>query len=189
MSRSKKLPVFLTEQEQKKLLDVFNERYITSQRNKTICLLFLKAGLRVSELINLEWKNIDLLSGRVTVLAGKGDKDRILFVSEETLNTLVSWKERQFNTWGKSNYVFSNRYCKKLVQRDVRQMVGVYAKKAEIDKNVSPHTLRHSFATELLRKSKNIRLVQKALGHSDLSTTMIYTHIVDNDFEKALKAL
>lgn len=189
MGKSKKLPVFLTEQEQEKLINVFNTRYISSERNKAICILILKAGLRVTELVNLEWKDIDILSGRLIVLNGKGSKDRILFLSEDTLNILSKWKERQFSIWGKTKYVFSNRNCNQLVQRDVREMIEIYSKKAGIEKQVSPHTLRHTFATELLRKSKNIRMVQKALGHSDLSTTMIYTHIVDDDFEQAMKAL
>lgn len=189
MNRSKKLPVFLTAQEQQRLIKVFNERYIASQRNKAMCIILLKAGLRVSELINLQWRDIDMLSGRLTVLDGKGGKDRILFISEETINTLSAWKERQVSEWGKSIYVFCNRECHQLVQRNVREMIETYSKKALIDKKVSPHTLRHTFATELLRKSKNIRMVQKALGHSDLSTTMIYTHIVDDDFEQAMKAL
>lgn len=185
----KRLPVFLNEEEEKQLLDVFNVRYISSQRNKEICLLIFKTGLRISELVNLQWKDVDLLAGRITVINGKGNKDRILFVSEETLSSLLAWKERQAKTWGKSSYVFSNRKCSKLVARDVREMITNYAKKAEITKHVSPHVLRHTFATNLLRKSKNIRLVQKALGHADLSTTMIYTHIVDEDYEQAMKAL
>ena len=189
MARSKKIPVFLTEQEQAQLLGVFNERYISSQRNKTICLLLFKTGLRLSEMINLKWQDVDMLSGRLTVLNGKGGKDRLLFISEDTISKLETWKERQFTTWGKSRYVFCNRNCKQLVSRDVREMIETYSQKAGINKKVSPHTLRHSFGTELLRQSKNIRLVQKALGHSDLSTTMIYTHIVDDDFEQAMKAL
>ena len=76
-----------------------------------------------------------------------------------------------------------------LVDRDVREMVTKYAEKAGIAKRISPHVLRHTFATELLRQSKNIRLVQKALGHSDLSTTMIYTHIVDSDLKEAMMDL
>ncbi len=185
----KKLPVFLNEWEEKQLLNVFNLRYVSSHRNKVICLMMLKTGLRVSELISLEWKNIDLMAGRINVINGKGNKDRILFISDETLDSLLKWKERQSSIWGKSTYVFSNRLGNRLVSRDVREMIMTYSKKANIVKNVSPHVLRHTFATNLLRKSKNIRLVQKALGHSDLSTTMIYTHIVDDDFELALKTL
>ena len=74
-----------------------------------------------------------------------------------------------------------------LVPRYIQKLVKRYSKKAGIDKDISPHNLRHTFATDLLRESKNIRLVQKAMGHSDVSTTMIYTHIVDEELENALK--
>ena len=77
----------------------------------------------------------------------------------------------------------------KMNPRYIQDMVKRYAKKAGINKDISPHTLRHTFATDLLRETKNIRLVQKALGHSDISTTMVYTHIVDEELEGALKNL
>jgi site-specific recombinase XerD len=189
MTRRKKLPVFLNKKEQQQLLSIFNTRYIASQRNKTMCLLFLKAGLRLSEMINLEWTRIDFNSGQLSVINGKGNKDRIVYISSETITSLSNWRNRQVSEWGISSYVFSNRKCLMLIDRDVREMVTKYAEKAGISKRVSPHVLRHTFATELLRQSKNIRIVQKALGHSDLSTTMIYTHVVDDDMRDAMIAL
>ena len=189
MKRSKKLPVFLSKFEQDQLLTVFNIKYMCSQRNRTLCLFLLKTGLRVSEVIELKWQNVNLLTGQVIVLNGKGGKDRIVYISEKTIEVLTKWKERQFSEWGKAQNVFTNRYCCKLTDGDIREMLFKYSKKAKIEKKVTPHVLRHSFATELLRESKNIRLVQKALGHTSLSTTMIYTHIVDDDYEQAMKAL
>ncbi|MBT3320043.1 MAG: tyrosine-type recombinase/integrase [Clostridia bacterium] len=129
------------------------------------------------------------MTGQAIVLQGKGSKDRIVYISEKTIAELSLWRERQHIEWGNADYVFTNCYCNKLDDCDIREMLLTYSRKAKIEKNVTPHVLRHTFATELRRESKNIRLVQKALGHSSLSTTMIYTHIVDDDFEQAMKAL
>lgn len=183
----RKIPEFLTKEEQNKLINIFNIRYFTSHRNRMMIQLFLAAGLRLSEMINLKWRDINLTSGRLKVVQGKGNKDRMLFISEGTLSLLADWKIRQAEQLGVCEYVFTNRDKGQLKDRDIRDMVYTYSKKAGIDKTVSPHTLRHSYATDLLSDCKNIRLVQKALGHSDLSTTMIYTHIVDDEYEEALK--
>lgn len=183
----KKIPEFLTIDEQKLLVNVFNTRYFNSHRNKMMIQLFLASGLRLSELINLQWKDINLMTGQLKVVLGKGSKDRILWISEETINELQIWKQKQAEKLGRCDYVFTNRDKRQLKDRDVRDMVVTYAEKAGITKTISPHTLRHSYASDLLRATKNIRLVQKALGHSDLSSTMIYTHIVDDEFEEALK--
>jgi integrase/recombinase XerD len=185
---NKKIPEFLTKEEQEQLINIFNVRYFNSHRNKIMIQLFLATGLRLSEMINLKWQDINLLTGQLKVVDGKGSKDRILWLGENTLHLLQDWKQRQGEQLGKVVHVFTNRTGKQLVDRDVREMVVNYAGKAGITKTISPHTLRHTFATDLLRDTKNIRLVQKALGHSDLSTTMIYTHIVDEEYEDALKS-
>ena len=184
---TKKIPEFLTKEEQEALLSVFNTRYFSSHRNKMMIMLDLASGLRLSELINLQWKDLNLLTGQLKVVQGKGKRDRILWIGDETIVELQTWRACQAEKLGKVDYVFTNRDGGQLKDRDVRDMVVNYAAKAGITKKISPHTLRHSYATDLLRATKNIRLVQKALGHSDLSTTMIYTHIVDEEFEDALK--
>lgn len=184
---SKKIPEFLTKEEQNTLINVFNIRYFSSHRNKMMIQLFLATGLRLSEMLNLKWQHINLLTGQLKVVEGKGSKDRILWLGENTIDELHKWKERQVEKLGKCEYVFTTRTTGQLKDRDIREMVVKYAEKAGITKKISPHTLRHTFATDLLRETKNIRLVQKALGHSDLSTTMIYTHIVDDEYEDALK--
>lgn len=184
---NRKIPEFLTEEEQEAFLNIFNVRYISSHRNKTMVKLFLNSGLRLSEMIDLEWKDINLMTGQLKVVEGKGSKDRMLWIDDDTIESLKVWKERQTNEQGKCDYVFTNRDGKQLVDRDVREMITKYAKKAGINKNVSPHTLRHTYGTDLLRATDNIRKVQKALGHSDLSTTMIYTHIIDSELEDAMK--
>lgn len=192
MSRRKKLPKILEEEEQQQLINVFNERYPTALRNKTMIKLMLDSGLRLSEVINLKWEHINLMSGKLEVIEGKGAKDRIIYINEETIKQLKSWKDRQAKKLQekgqpKAKLVFTTLKGKKLNPANVRSMVYNYSDKAGITKKISPHTFRHTFATDLYRETSNIRLVQKALGHSDLSTTMIYTHIVDDELEQAMK--
>ena len=183
----RKIPEFLTEQEQAALINIFNTRYFNSVKNKTLVILDLNTGLRLSELIDLRWKDISLTTGQLKVVQGKGDKDRILWLDDDTIEVLKSWRTKQADKLGDCDYVFTSNTKKQLDSRGVRRMIEEYSIKANITKHVTPHTLRHSYATDLLRATKNIRLVQKALGHSDISTTMIYTHIVDDEFENDLK--
>ena len=184
---AKKIPDVLTLDEQEKLLNQFNLRYITSQRNKTMIQLLLNTGLRLSEMTNLKWNDIDLMTGQVKVVEGKGLKDRILWLDEETLTMLGKWKQRQFKEWGRSDLVFTTRTLHSLDGKAVRSMIKTYSDKAGIKKHITTHSLRHTFASDLLRDTKNIRIVQKALGHADISSTQIYTHIVDDELEEALK--
>ncbi len=185
---AKKIPDVLTLDEQEKLLNQFNLRYITSQRNKTMIQLLLNTGLRLSEMTNLKWNYIDLMTGQVKVVEGKGLKDRILWLDEETLTMLGKWKQRQFKEWGRSDLVFTTRTLHSLDGKAVRSMIKTYSDKAGIKKHITTHSLRHTFASDLLRDTKNIRIVQKALGHADISSTQIYTHIVDEELEEALKS-
>lgn len=204
----RKIPEILNEEEQEKILNVFNTRYLTPQRNKTMIKLMLNTGLRVSEVINLKWRYIDLQPGKLKVINGKGGKDRVLWFNDSTLNLLRVWRERQAKEVGDMDYVFTASTGNKLKDRDIRSMVYRYAEKAGIqeeaekyyrdqegnelsetykEKKVKPHTFRHTFATDLLRETNNLRVVQKALGHADISTTQIYTHIVDTELEEAMK--
>ena len=189
MARKQKIPEVLTETEQRDLLAQPNPRYPTGQRNQTMLRLMLDSGLRLSEVVNLTWRHVDLMTGKIHVREGKGAKDRVLWVGENTLEALQKWKERQVNGTGHCpDHVFTTLDGKPLGVRYVQRMVKRYASKAEINKTVTPHTLRHTFATDLLRATKNVRLVQKALGHSSLATTQIYTHIVDDELEDAMKS-
>lgn len=214
--RGRKIPEVLSIEEQKKLLNIFNFRYPTALRNKAMIRLMLTAGLRLAEAINLKWNNINFRAGKLKVEEGKGRKDRQLWLGENTLNLLGEWRERQSRVLeekdreNKDNLVFTTLTGNKLNQVNVRKMVYRYAEKAGIqeevtkhyrdkegnklpetykEKKVTPHTLRHTFATDLYRDTKDIRQVQKALGHSDLSTTMIYTHLVDEDLQRDMQAL
>lgn len=185
----RKIPEVLTVEEQEQLINIFNVRYFNSFRNRTMIKLFLASGLRLSEMINLKWKDINLMTGQLKVVEGKSSKDRILWISDSTVEELRIWKENQSEKLGICELVFTTNSRSKLDNRNIRRMVAEYSVKAGITKKVSQHTFRHTYAFNLLRATKNIRLVQKALGHEDLSTTMIYTHIVYYEFENALKSL
>ncbi len=188
MSRPKKLPTVLTEDEQARLLEQPNPRYPTGERNRTMLTLMLNTGLRLAEITALRWRSLDLTTGKLMVRQGKGAKDRTLWVAEADIDRLRSLRERQAARCGKCEHIFTTLQGRPLGHRYVQRMVKRYAAKARIDKTITPHTLRHTFATDLYRQSKNIRITQKALGHTDLSTTMIYTHIVDDELEGALKS-
>lgn len=184
----RRIPDVLTADEERALLAQPNPRYPTGQRNRLLLQFMLDLGLRLSEATGLEWRNVDLNSGKVKV-RGKGSKDRILWLGDEALDALRAWRDRQAkDVTGKPATVFSTLDGEPLIPRYVQAMVKRYAAKAGIVKNVHPHTLRHSFASDLLRDAKNIRLVQRALGHAKLATTEIYTHIVDEELEGALKS-
>lgn len=185
---TKKIPDVLSLDEQERLLDQFNLRYITPQRNKTMIQLLLNTGLRLAEMTNLKWRDVDLMTGQIKVVEGKGLKDRILWLDEKTLIMLGEWKQRLFKEWGMTDYVFTTRTLKLLDGKAVRSMIQTYSDKAGINKKITTHSLRHTFASDLLRDTKNIRIVQKALGHSDISSTQIYTHIVDDELEDAMKS-
>ncbi len=184
-----RIPEILTPEEQEALLRQPNKRYPTGERNYLLMRLMLDTGLRLSEAVNLRWRDVDLNTGRVMIRQGKGHKDRTLWIGEDDLVLLRKWRQRQAqDVKGRPVHVFTTLKGTRLIPRYVQQMVKRYAAKAGITKDVHPHTLRHTFATDLYRETKDIRLTQKALGHANLSTTQIYTHIVDEDLEEALKS-
>ncbi len=180
-----RLPVVLNSEERRAILAAPNQKAPTGLRNHCLMLLYLNLGLRASEAINLDNNALDWMSGKLTV-KGKGNKERVLWLSEQDLAALRRWRSIKPN----SSYLFCTLAGGRLCDRYVRDFVKRYAKKARLtDKDVHPHTLRHTFATDLLKETSNIRLVQKALGHASITTTMIYTHIVDDQLESALKTL
>ena len=183
------IPEVLTETEQEALLAQPNPRYPTGERNRVMLRLMLDTGLRLSEAIALKWRHIDLNSGKVMVREGKGKKDRTLWTGEENLEQLRKWRERQTAVVERPcELVFTTLKGGELHPRYIQRMVKRYAVKAGIQKDIHPHTLRHSFATDIYRDTSNIRLTQKALGHANLATTQIYTHIVDEELEEAMKS-
>lgn len=185
------IPEVLTPEEQARLLRELEPTDSPNKlRNLAIIRLMLNTGLRAKEVREIRHRNIDWKSGRMK-LRGKGGKDRVVWMDERDVALLKDWLDQRPSSklCSSSNLVFTSLDGKKpLCARWLRKMVKRVAETAGLDK-VHPHTLRHTFATDLLRKTKNLRLVQKAMGHSDISTTTIYTHIVDEELEVAMKDL
>ena len=185
MSRPRRLPKVLSASETASVLAQFNTRYPTPLRNLCLVRIMLEAGLRVGEVVALKPEHLDMTTCKLVVREGKGAKDRVLWVPDDLRDLVGAWLERR----PESVWLFPTRDGGQVSTRYVRQMIKRVARKAgvsEVDR-VSPHALRHTFATDLYAETTNIRLVQKALGHSDLSTTMIYTHVFDADLEEAMR--
>ncbi len=168
---SRRLPKFLDADEKRLLLGVFNTRYESGLKNLCMVRFMIEAGLRVSELCALRVRDLNMATCQLDVRDGKGGKDRTLWVSHELRDLVGEWLERR----PESEWLFPTRTGRQTSARSVRRTVKHYATKAGIEwaDDVSPHTLRHKFATELLRRTGNLRLVQRALGHADIWTTQI----------------
>ncbi len=184
MPTPKKLPETLTEGECIALTSQPKPRYPTGLRDLAMIRLMLNTGLRAAECLNLQVRHVDWMTGKIMVREGKGKRDRTLWVNEDVLILLRTWREKRS---AQSDVLFTTLQGNRINDRALRAMVKRRAEKAWIPKDVHPHTLRHTFATEFYRQTKDIRLTQKMLGHADLSTTMIYTHVVDEDAEAAMK--
>jgi len=187
--QGRKIPEILTPEERDALLRQPNRRYPTGERNLAMLRVMLNAGLRLSEATALRWRDIDLNTGKLMVRQGKGAKDRTLWICDEDVELLSEWRERQASTIGHApEHVFTTLKGNPVSGRYVQQMVKRYVNRAGIAKRVSPHSLRHTFGTDIYSETGNIRLTQKALGHASLQTTQLYTHIVDEALEAAMKS-
>jgi len=185
----KRLPVTLTSSEVEALLATVPTSCTTGLRNRTMLEVMLGSGLRVSELVALRGVDVDLQKGTLRVNLGKGGKDRVVPVDRETLGWLRAWSERRaslgFN--GAAPFFFGLRTGKTgrgsrergqaLTPRYLQGLLKTLGRSAGIEKRVSPHVLRHTYATRLLDKGFNLREVQTLLGHANLSTTEVYTHV------------
>jgi integrase/recombinase XerD len=177
----KRLPKFLTEDEVEAIVAIPNMRYFTGERNRVLLNFYLNTGARLSEGIDVKWTDIDLNSGSIYIVDGKGGKDRVIWIGGEYLTELQHWRTRQGQQLGRCEFVFTTHKGGQLQPRYIEQMVNNYRDRAGLEKHITPHMLRHTFATRYLEKTKNIRKVQEALGHTDVSTTMVYTHVVPGD--------
>ncbi|MBI5699649.1 translocation/assembly module TamB domain-containing protein [Candidatus Saganbacteria bacterium] len=166
----KRLPNFLYEEEMLKMLKV----PAPGGRDSALLELLYGAGIRVSEAVKLNHSDLDLSEGEVRIL-GKGSKERIALIGSHAISALRKYLSARRR--GDSRAVFQNRRGGRLTERSVERLIRFYARKAGLDKTVTPHTLRHTFATHLLGKGADLRTVQELLGHSSLSTTQVYTHI------------
>ncbi len=178
--RTKSLPKSLNEEEVKKLIhaidghqDDSHKKQAFKLRNKVLLALLYSTGLRVSELVFLETDSVDL-EERTIRIRGKGEKDRIVLFDDNTRILIEDYLDKRP---GEGDYLFLNRSGNHLTTRYVQMMIKDYATAAGIKKRVTPHILRHSFATHLLKNGVDIRAIQQLLGHSNLSTTQIYTSV------------
>jgi integrase/recombinase XerD len=185
--RPLRLPDVLADSERAALLAQPNPKCATGLRNLCMLRLMLDTGLRVGEVLALQVRDLEWMAGKLTVRQGKGAKDRVVWVGEELLELLRQWREKK--PISANGLLFTTLKGDELDTRYVRAMVKRLGLKAGIEKDLHPHLLRHTMATDLLRATKNLRLVQKALGHSNITTTTIYAHIVDGELEEAMKGL
>ncbi len=186
----RKQVTFLNEGELERLFDQPSIDKIAGLRDRAILELLFSSGLRVSELVGLDKDHINL-KRREFMVRGKGQKDRPIFISDNAAKWLQLYiDKRQDNTrplfvryGGRKDVDRSGNYHR-LTARSVQRLVATYALLAGITKHVSPHTLRHSFATDLLMNGADLRSVQAMLGHSNIATTQIYTHVTDPHLKK-----
>lgn len=172
----KHLPAFMTEEEVTRLIESAfprNESDELGLRNRAILETFYSTGMRISELVGLDLNDIDFIGGIVKVM-GKGKKERIVPIGETATSTIRKYLDRRKK---QADALFLNKNGGRISARGVRAAVAKYIRLVGVKQGVSPHTLRHSFATHLLNRGADLRTVQELLGHANLSTTQIYTHL------------
>jgi len=178
--QEKRLPKCLDLDQVQRLLDAPGDADLLSSRDKAMLEVLYSSGIRVSELVELEMGDLDLQEGVLRV-RGKGRKDRLTPIGSQAIKALQRYFElRAMDTKSQGSHahrVFLNKHGQPLSTRSVRRKLDKYLLSAGLDPGISPHTLRHSFATHLLNNGADLRSVQELLGHQSLSTTQIYTHL------------
>lgn len=181
----RKQVTFLTPEEVERLLSQADLSKLSGVRDRAILELLFSSGLRVSELVGLDRDHVNL-KRREFMVRGKGQKDRPIFISESAARWIEVYLEKRQDTakplfirYSGSKKVDTSGNFHRLTARSIQRMVKRYGLLAGITKHVSPHTLRHSFATDLLMNGADLRSVQAMLGHSNIATTQIYTHVTD----------
>ena len=175
----KKLPVVISEHEISEIIKCIDDESQFGKRDKAIIEMLYSCGLRVSEICELELSNLFLDDDLIRVF-GKGMKERLLPIGKRAkvyLNNYLMHVRPNFNKRGQSSSVFLSRNGKALTRAMINKILNRWSSLSGISKNISPHTLRHSFATHLLEGGADLRFVQALLGHSDITTTQIYTHL------------
>jgi integrase/recombinase XerD len=182
------LPEVLSTEEVDQLEDSIDLSTNEGHRNRAIIEVLFSCGLRVSELVNLKYSDLFLEEGYIRVL-GKGSKERLVPISERAIHELDNWRSvRNLMVIkpGEEDYVFLNRRGAHLTRTMILIMIKRQAEAAGIAKTISPHTLRHSFATALLEGGADLRVIQALLGHESIGTTEIYTHIDTSTLRKEI---
>lgn len=173
----KRLPKYLNFEDTEKLLNAYSNDYI-GIRNSLILELLYSTGIRVSELVNIKLNDI---SGKTIKIVGKGNKERIVYFGDRCLNLINLYLKESYNKLNVNNlnYLLLSKTGKKISDREIRKVIDDAAVIANIDMKISPHVLRHTFATHMLIDGADLRSVQELLGHENLSTTQIYTHLTN----------
>lgn len=186
------LPGYLTVKEVERLLAAPELDSPQGIRNRAMLEVLYATGLRVSELVRLRWREINLDAGFVQVV-GKGNKERIVPLGDQAADWLVRYRQEAYPTLRRAqeagDYVFLTRLGKPMTRQYFWMIVEEAGRRAGISKKLSPHTLRHSFATHLLEHGADLRAVQMMLGHADITTTQIYTHVTRERLREAYRKL
>jgi integrase/recombinase XerD len=184
----KKLPTFLTEVEQAKLLAAIKPTTRSKLKNLCLIRLMVNNGFRASEVLSLRYGDVDWQTGDAYIREGKGKKDRALRIAKQDLELVKRYAKDAMGTHPKS-LVFVTDRGNRLDDRWLRRMVKRVAVQAGISKDVHPHTLRHSFATDHYRDNQNIVELQMLLGHASINTTVLYTHLDPTKAKESTNAL
>ena len=188
-STQRKEPAFLTDAERFKLLKTIrNTKGNLALRDNAMVSTMLLAGIRVDALVKLDIQNVNLDEKKLTIRT-KGDKILKVFMNSKLRSILKRYLKYRVKLSSDSEALFLSNRLTRITSRQVSFRLKYWLDKAGIEKVISPHSLRHTFATQLLQKTQNLRIVQKALGHEYLETTRIYTHILDDEMEDALDLL
>lgn len=177
---SKKLPKYLNFSDLEKLLNAYDNKNYIGIRNSLILEMLYSTGIRVSEIINIKVNDISIIERSIRI-TGKGSKERIVYFGSKCFELIKIYLDKSYNKLNINNfdYLFLSKTGKKINDREVRKIVSDAATISGIEKSVSPHVLRHTFATHMLNDGADLRSVQELLGHENLSTTQIYTHLTN----------
>ncbi len=175
--KQQKLPVVLNRKEVQEMIN-----HTANFKHKLVLQLLYYSGLRLSELISLRWTDVDFEREIIHIKRGKESKDRVVFLHAELAKRLQQHSKYE-------PFILISERGKIYTERSIQEIVKQAALKAGIHKKVTPHTLRHSFATHLLESGADIRYIQQLLGHNNLKTTQIYTHVANKDIQKLAKLL
>ena len=183
--KDKYLPKFLKDEEANKIFEVCKYDTPINQRNSVIIELLYATGIRVSELVNIKISDIDINERTIKVL-GKGSKERMVIFNNHTKKAIEIYLNDGYHEFNKlsSGYLILNKDGNKLSERYIRNIINKLVTKAGLDIKISPHTFRHTFATDMLEDGSDLMTVKELLGHESLNTTSIYTHVTNEQIRK-----
>ncbi len=188
--KNETLPVYLSPEEAKSLLKTLKEtRGWQAERDFAAVSVILHTGIRLAELTGIDLTDIDLDDNKIKLKRTKGGNPAVKHINAKLVKILQSFVEHRSSSEIACPALFLSQWNRRLTDRQFELRLDMWAKKAGIAKNVTPHVLRHTFATNLHVKTKNLLAVQKALGHKYITTTQIYTHIQDEELQEALETL